>query len=320
MFDNESIVKLLEPYEKIVITGHQKPDGDAIGACFSTAMLLSKIGKKPIVVLEDFIKKYDIIPGKEFLYKGNIEELEPEVFISLDCGSKERFAWLNELFNKAKLTINIDHHMSNNDFSDYNYVDANSVSTCEIVYRLFLDKINIDKKIAEALYAGIIYDSGGLRFRNVSSQTMEIASKLMEFGIDFPNIYNEILLKRTLPEITAIKKAWEKLTLDFNNNLSMTSFTLEDMKELNITRDDLDGIVQMILNIEDINTSVFVYESSPEFFKVSLRSIYLDVNKVASAFGGGGHINAAGCTVSGTLDEVLSKIKAEIVRGLNEKS
>lgn len=151
----EQIKEVLQPCQNIAIGGHQNPDGDAVGACFALAYALQKDGKNVVVVLESFSKKYDIIAEKELLLsQENYDDSNFDAFIALDSGDKERLGQAKDIFDRTRLKINIDHHVSNTYFGEYNYVDGDASSTSEIIYRYLRDDGVINQKIAAALYAG----------------------------------------------------------------------------------------------------------------------------------------------------------------------
>ncbi|MDR2939470.1 MAG: bifunctional oligoribonuclease/PAP phosphatase NrnA [Clostridiales bacterium] len=306
----DNILEIIKPYNEIIIAGHIKPDGDAVGACLALAMICNKIGKQPKIILDKFTDRYNIIPGEENIFTGDCNEIKPDVFISLDCGDVRR---LNEkaadLFNRSKVTINIDHHISNTNFAQYNYVETLS-STCELVYKLFIQFIIFDKDIASAIYAGVIYDTGGLRYKNTTPETVSIVANLMSLGIDHSELYSSIMTRYSYNEIMSVAKGVQNLIID--GDVAFSFFTIGEMKELNVDVTDLDYIITYMMNIDNICTGVFIYETEENIFKVSLRSKVINVSELAKSFGGGGHVNAAGCTLSGSKNEVYAIIKTKI--------
>lgn len=312
----KNIAEIIGDYNNIIISPHIKPDGDAIGSSLATAILLKSLGKNPIVLLDSFNSKFDILPGMEFIYSGNVDEIDYDVFIALDCGSKERLGEHTQLFEKAKIKINIDHHISNNLFGDYNFVNVKSSSTCEMVFNVFNNIVNINKDAATCIYLGIIFDTGGFRNLATKPETMIIASQLMEMGVDFSSVFTDIMYTRTIEEIKSFAQGLTNLKVDFENEIAYTYLTMKELSDCNATLKDIDGIVSYILNIKGVSISIFIYEKSENIVKVSLRSKYLDVNKVAANFGGGGHINAAGCDLNDTIENAHKKVKEIILKEL----
>ena len=312
-----NILEIIKPYSEIAIIGHVKPDLDAIGSCMAIALCLKKLGKKPKVFLQVYNEKYDFVSGKEFLIQDESFKVKPEVCIISDCGDVDRIPrFAKSIYEDAIVTINIDHHKSNNNYGDYNYVDAKASSASELVYEIFSDIVEIDKDIATAIYAGIISDSGGLRFPSTTSNTMSVAAKLMETGIDFTSIYNQAFIKKRMEEVVALREVINRLEVCGGGKFNMSYIRLDDMAKIGIDRNDLEGVVQFILNIDNAEVSAFIYEMEKDLFKVSFRSLKLDVNKICNRYNGGGHVLAAGCTMSGEFSEIYDTIKNILISEL----
>ncbi len=308
------IYEIWSQSKNIVISTHSNPDGDAIGSVFALAMAAAEIGAKPVVLIEKYSEKFDFIKGTEYVYNGNLDDLKPDVFIAVDCGSKNRLGVFESFFDKANVTFNIDHHISNENFAQNNIVLGNSSSSCEVVFEIIKNFCTLDKFIAEALYTGIVTDTFGFKYNSTSKNTMEIGARLIEFGIDFSSIQDKVLYEHTTKEVEVFKKALDNFKID--DNIAYTCLTADEIRECGASNSDLDGIVEYILNIKGIDVSVFVYEKGDNLSKISLRSKKADVNKIASVFGGGGHIFAAGASFNGNvqtaLDSVLDEIKKEL--------
>ncbi len=298
--------------DSIVLSAHTNPDGDAIGSTYALYLALKKIGKEPIVILEDFNPRFNCIMSKDILFNGEIKK--PQVFITLDCGDKDRLLEEHfEVWKSADKTINIDHHASNDNFGDINIVDTEKTSASEVVYDLICELCEVDKEIMSAIYAGIVYDSGGFKFSKVSSNTHKIAGIAHDLGIDFNKIYSDMLGAHTLTEISIFARALQNIKFDIENKIIYSHISIKEMEQCNSSKDELGAIVSYLLNTDGFNLAIFVYEKAENINKVSLRSKQLDVNLLASCFGGGGHQLASGCVIEGTipqaLDNVLNKAK-----------
>lgn len=291
-----------------VVAGHVSPDGDSIGACSAVAYGLEKLGKKVVVLMEEPDSRYNIIPGSEFLYRGCIDELNPDVFIALDCGDKERLGNFAKVFNKAKFTFLIDHHVSNNGFADYNHIEPDASSTSEIIYKLINGYISIDVKIASALYAGIVYDTGGFCHNCTSSETFKIAGSLLTYKIPSSRIYNELMKEHSVNEVYGLKIAIENIVIRRDLSFAYSAVSLKDMEQAGITHKDFDGIAEYLLNIRGMRLAFFVYEKPDGYVKASFRSKDINVSKLAAELGGGGHFNAAGASVKAPFSEAVKLI------------
>jgi len=270
------IAKLLQERDRFVIAGHIGPDGDTIGSCFGLAMALRKLGKKAVVMLESFAEKYNIIPGKEYLYRGT-EPLEMDVFIALDCADVERLGAARAFFDKAyahkgKTTVCIDHHETNDGFAEYNFIQPQASSTAEMVFAVIealleysaidipIDKAPIDKDIARAIYAGIVGDTGGFRYSSTSRSTMSVAARLMETGIPFTDIYSEVLHKHSFEAAKAFGIALENATSAIDGRLVYTFITKEMLAAVGADSSDMDSVVEYLMNTRGAEVAVFFYE------------------------------------------------------------
>ncbi len=308
---------LIEMSDVIAISGHTSPDGDAIGSCCALAMALKELGKETAVIIDEFPDVFHIIPTGGLLYHSLPEGFAPDLYIALDCGDIERLGKNKELFSEAPNTINIDHHRSNTEFGKLNYVDEDASSTSEIIFKLLYGYAPFNNDIASALYTGIIYDTGGFRHSSTTPATMAIAAELMEYDFNFSDIYNKVFFTRKMGEAKALGLAMERLERCLNGKGVYTYITLEDMKRLGVGSDDLHEITGFIKGIEGCEVSAFVYEKTPNAFKVSMRSDEsFDVCKICGAFGGGGHIRAAGCTVEGNPMDIVEKVFKEAEKQL----
>lgn len=315
MYEN-SIIKDIENVQTIYITGHTSPDGDCIGSTFGFALAMAKMGKKPVILLEDYAEKFNILDGSQFVFKGDYEGLEPDIMFSLDCGDKHRLGEAEVVFDKAKCTYNIDHHISNTKFAMTNIVNGKASSACEVIYEIISKFVDIDKNIATALYTGLLTDTGGFRHNCTSERTHQIAGKLISAGVDTPTIHTKFLMEHSMTDVKIFAKAIGRMCLD--KGIAYTYVTNDDMKECNATSKNLDAVVGYLLNTEGAEVAIFASERAEDIVKLSFRSKNANVNEVAALFGGGGHILAAGAATKGNIIEVLNKAISEVRKKLYE--
>lgn len=310
--DLEKIVNCLREANSIVISGHTGPDGDAIGASTALYSALKQLGKEVIIYQEEICKSYEIIPNFNKISSQDIE-MEIDLFVAVDCGDFNRLEENGKkYFNSSKNTISIDHHVGNPNFADFNIVDTNSTSTCEIIYFVIEKLCPFNKDIASSIYAGIVFDSGGFKYDKTSKRTHEICSYLHEFDIDFTEIYNKIDSYMTIKQFSMFRYALSKVIIDTKNKIGSLLITLEDFEKNNSSKDDIEGIASFILNIEELEASVFIYEQEKDFCKCSIRSKRKDINVVARKFGGGGHILASGCVIKESGVIAMEKLLIEL--------
>ncbi len=318
LFNDFTILKdTLCDCKKIIIAGHINPDGDAVGACFAFALCMKEIGKQPVILLDNYSCKYSFLKGSEFIYDGDYSELSGDAFVALDTSSVDRFSSeAFKVYERTAIKIVIDHHISNVCFADYNFVVADASSTSEIMYDAVTEFIKPTKDIAECIYTGIIFDTGGFRHGSTTPKTQRIAAELIALGIDFSHIYTEIMQIHSFEEAKIFGIALDRLVLDESYPIAYSFLTIEDMKRANATYNDLDGVVEYLLNIRGVQASFLITERPENITKASIRSKQIDVSKVAGMFGGGGHKKAAGATLLGTVDQacetMLNALKAAL--------
>ena len=312
------MMKLEEVFTKSIktcaIVGHISPDGDAVGS--ATALFLYVRKNCPWIDAELYLERPKeslmFLPGLADAFFDTPEDSVRDLFVSCDVSSVDRFGVAGNLFPLAKKTFCIDHHISNPLFADINVVDADASSCSEVLYGL-MDPAKIDLDIATALYTGIIHDCGVFQYSNTRGKTLRVAADLLERGVPASRIIDESFNQRTMRQSRILGKVLQESTLYMDGRVIAGSVTLEDMSSFEVTKKDLDGIVSEMRLVEGVLAAVFIYETEPSVFKVSLRSNGdLDVSRAAASFGGGGHIKAAGCTIQGELPEVRGLLLSEL--------
>lgn len=298
----------------IGIAGHIRPDGDCVGSTMGMYLFLKKA--LPDVRVEVFLEKpasiYDCISGIEDIWT-EFDEIEPfDVFIALDC-SKDRLGKAETLFDKARKTINIDHHISNEKGTGMvNYLKPKASSASELVYEV-IDKDYLDIEIARALYIGIIHDTGVFQYSNTSPQTLEIAGHLISYGFDFPSLIDQTFYEKTYVQNQVLGRALLESVLIMDGKCIFSVVDKKMMRFYDVEPGDLSSIVSQLRVIKGVECAIFMYETGLMEYKVSLRSnSFIDVAKVASYFGGGGHVRAAGCTMKGTCHDVVNNLSRQL--------
>ena len=300
------------------IAGHLRPDGDAVGSCLGLYQYLktSMPELQVTVYLEEVPDAYRILQGCEDICCDFSEDRKYDVFLALDCADRERLGKSVKYFESAKKTICIDHHISNTGFADVNEIHPDASSTSEIVFGL-LDKSLIPKSSAEALYLGIVHDTGVFRHSCTSPSTMEAAAELMRKGVDTSRIINETYYDKTYHQNQILGRTLLESILLMDGKIIFSAVRIKEMRFYGVTPADLDGIVQILMGTKGVEAAIFLYETAPQEYKVSMRSRgKVDVSRIASFFGGGGHKLAAGCTMQGNLYDVVNNITYHMERQL----
>lgn len=303
--------------KSIAIGGHIRPDGDCVGSCMGLYGYIKKCYPhiQTDVYLEEIPDSFSMINMVKFI-RHEAESKEYDLFIALDCAGKNRLGFSEPLFDKAKKTFCIDHHISNEGFADDNYIVAESSSTAELVYRL-INKEKIDTDIAECLYLGIVHDTGVFQYSSTAPETMEAAADLMRKNIRANEIINKTYYEKTYPQNLALGQALLSSELILDDKCIVSYLTNETMQRFQVVPKDLEGIVSQLRVTKGVEVAIFMYQLSEEEYKVSLRaSGDVDVSLVAQVFQGGGHKKAAGLSMKGTPEKITKLLTEEIRKQL----
>lgn len=306
--------EILKGKRKVALGGHVRPDGDCVGSCMGLYLYLKEEYPQidTDVYLEPVPESYRMIAGTDEV-KSEIAAQEPyDLFICLDCGDEQRLGFSAPLFDAAKETLCIDHHVSNDAFADSNYIVPDASSTSELVYHL-LDEEKITKPVAEALYMGIVHDTGVFQYSCTSPETMEIAASLMRKGINGSEIIDKTYYEKTYIQNQILGRALLESMLIMDKQCIVSVIRQRSMEFFQAEPSDLEGIVSQLRQTKGVEVAIFLHEMQPQLFKVSLRSKgKVDVSEIAKYFGGGGHVRAAGVTMKGSSHDVINNITGRI--------
>ncbi len=303
---------------RIGISGHIRPDGDCVGSCMGLYLYLKKALPQTEVCI--FLEK----PAEIFHCIRDVEQIRSDfgpqerfdVYFALDTNA-ERLGGAQEYYENAGKRINIDHHISNKEGGgDLNYIDPGASSTSELVYRLIGEE-GLDQNIAQALYIGIVHDTGVFQYSNTSPETHRAAAVLQSFGFDFSRLIEETFYEKSYLQTQILGRALLESVRFLDGKCVVSVISRKTMDFYGASPHDLEGIVSQLRNIAGVECAIFLYETAQHEYKVSLRSGGLvDVAAVASYFGGGGHVRAAGCTMKGTSHDVINNLSLHIERQL----
>lgn len=309
-----NILQEIEDAKSIGISGHVRPDGDCIGSCVALYnYLINNSREKEIdVYLEMVPDSFSFLKDTDKINVNYNKEIIYDLFISLDCGSLDRLGLAEKYFNEAKRTINIDHHISNTLFAKENHLIPEASSTCEVLFDLF-EEDKIDYFTAEALYLGIVHDTGVFKHSNTTKKTMTIAGKLIDKGILFSKIIDESFFQKTYVQNQILGRCLLESMLILDGKCIISTLSKTVMEFYGATSEDLDGIIDQLRITQGVEVAIFIYEVDNLVFKVSMRSNeQVNVNKIATYFGGGGHIKAAGTTMHGNKYDVINNLTTHI--------
>ncbi len=314
MIQND-IVCAIKKEQHPVILPHVNADGDALGASIALALALEKLGKRPVVYLEEgFPVLYGFLAAKSRVLRYEESIAPPSLAIAVDTGDTKRLGRRIELFDSAKVTINIDHHTTNTFYAEFNDVRSSCSSTGEIMVDIIQAlSIEIDRSIAECIYVAIATDTGGFRYSNTSAKTHRIAARLLEKGIDVAGLSRNIFETLSYEKLKLMEKAISSIELLCSGKVCTMRLTDEALRQTGASEEDFDGLVNLGRNIRGVEAAL-LFRHSSSGIKVNLRSNeYVDVAEIASKFGGGGHQRASGFTIEGKLDDIISKTVQQVM-------
>ena len=309
---------ILKDVKSVGITGHIRPDGDCTGSVLALYNYI--VENMPETDVDLYLEQ----PGSEFYYLKNIDKIKntPEdkkydVFFVLDCSSLDRIEPFISCFNNASKTVCIDHHVSNTGFTDLSKIEPQASSACEVLYGS-IDADTISRNVAECIYTGIIHDTGVFKYSCTSKKTMEIAGEMMEKGIDYSDIIDNTFYKKTYVQNQILGRALLESVLFYDGKCIFTTVTMDEMEFYGVTGRELGGIVEQLRLTDGVEVAIFLYQTGEEEYKVSLRSKKkIDVAAIATQFGGGGHVRAAGYTAKGSVYQIINSIGELIEKQYN---
>lgn len=316
-----NLIAVCRKAQTIGISGHIRPDGDCIGSTCALWQFLKKVfPKKQIDVrLEKPADIYDFIPGVTDIVTDD-RDMVYDVFFVIDS-VPERIGRAEKYYQTAKTKVNIDHHITNPGCGDLCYIDAAASSASELVYDLIREADPegkyMDEVLAKTIYLGIIQDCGVFQYSNTSPKTLRIAAELIAYGFDFPKLIDETFYEKTYVQNRVLGFALCNSGRCLSDSFIYSIITGKDMEALHADDHDFEGVVNQLRYTKGVKVAALLHETGEGTYKVSLRSGgAVDVSRVAAAFGGGGHVRAAGCTIGGSQEEMVEKLTAEIAKQL----
>ncbi|KAA5807730.1 DHH family phosphoesterase [Thermoanaerobacterium thermosaccharolyticum] len=317
MILNDILDSINEAKEIIAVT-HVSPDGDGIGCITALYKAMKKLDKDISIFIDDVVPDiYKFMPYTDKITKPINKRAD--LLIAVDCAEAERMGSAKELLRVVPKSINIDHHVSNTLYANMNYVDTNAASSAEIVYQLIkILGIDLDQEIAESLYVGIVTDTGNFMYSSTTSFTHEVAGDLINNGVSVSKISDIIFHNIKYSKLKLISRAIDKMELYFNKKVAYMELKKEDFIETGTEISDVENIINFGRDIDGVEVAVMLIEKDG-LIKGSLRSKnYVDVNKIAQKFNGGGHVRASGFSKNSSINEVKNEVLELIKNELNE--
>ncbi|MFM9277271.1 DHH family phosphoesterase [Paenibacillus jiagnxiensis] len=307
----------LQEHDDFLIVSHVQPDGDAVSSTLTVGWLLSCLGKKFTMLNEGPIpQRMKFLWHADNIVNMSLQPLDRKYsrVICVDCADFRRVGLTEQYFADDALILNIDHHPTNDGYGSINVIKSDAAATAEILFDLVrLCGVNWDTEIASLVYTGLLTDTGGFRYSNTSPQVMSIASKLLSYGVNGPDLSERLLECMSLAQVQILTRALSTLEMAADGKIAWVTVLPEDMKAAGAENEDLEGIVNYPRNIQGVEVGILFKVIDGQAVKASLRSAgKVDVAALAQSFGGGGHVRAAGCRLEGPLEQVVEQVVSRV--------
>ncbi len=312
----EEISRLIEDNNNFIITAHETPDGDAIGSECAMNLFLERLNKKSYIINADpMAKKYSFLdPDNRVSVLSEVQipdNLSEYTLLILDTNDIENIGEVSkEILPYVGRYFIIDHHESDDEIISNNLIESNASSTCEIIYDLISSmNVKMDMSIANAIYVGIVYDTGSFIYPKTTAKTFLIAHELVKTGVNPNYIYSKIYESNSISALKLQSKVLSSLELYYGQKVAVQTMLKEDLEECSAHYEESDTLINIPLKSEAIKVSVFFKENEDGILRCSLRSKgNIDVAEIAQSYGGGGHKTAAGFKSKDPLDIIKIKV------------
>ena len=320
--ERDALVEELRRADKLLLTTHENPDGDALGSLLGMHLVLEQLGKDSVMFLaaNQFPLPYEYQRMPLAAVRHELpDDIEARTLVFVDCGNIDRTP-VNYLQNSGLRVLNIDHHHDNTRFGTVNLVVPDASCAAEIVYGLAKELgAEITPQLAEALYIGLVTDTGKFMFENTTAESHQMAAELMDAGVEPQNVHRKLYEELPYARLQLLARALNSVHRFDDGALTITHITREDFASSGATESDSEGIVDHMRQVEGTVMAGLVRELiDKEGRKVSLRSTdgRVDVSVIARGLGGGGHKQAAGFTTTLPFDELMERLRTEMAAQL----
>ncbi len=311
----KAVAEAIKKYNHYLITSHIDVEGDAIGSELAVLSLIKQLGKEGIIVnSEEVPDRYKFLPEWDKIVIGDDKKMLKghENIIVVDCPTIERSGRIGPIVERSKIKIIIDHHVSNELYGDFNWVDPDASSCGEMIFRLYRDMgLNINEDIAVMLYVAILTDTGSFRYECTTPETHRIASELIKLGVHPPKIAEKIYETKSMGDIELLSKALSTIAVSDDGKIAYLYVTKQMLEDTKMVPERTDGFINFARSIAGSEISIFFRQDVEDEGKVHVgfRSKgRANVNVLASKFGGGGHPKASGCLLIGDMPKIMNQV------------
>lgn len=304
----KKVYDMINNSNSVAIFVHINPDGDALGSAKAMQLYIKSLGKNADIFSNDKIDDYFAFLNIDNKFENTDKTYDLSLVV--DCSDIKRIGRCSSQFFKAKNSICIDHHTDYTRFTQISINVPTASSTGILLYQFFKKyNIKLTNEMCEALYTAIASDTGAFIHSNTTYlEHKAVADMMKNSTVDYGELNFKLFKSKSLSSVLVLKKALENMKFYCNNDLLVTYITKENLKECNADEDDTSSISGFVNGIENIKCAIILMEKETEEFRVSIRSKGEYARLIATRFGGGGHPQAAGCRVYGTLEQGIESI------------
>lgn len=317
LIDVETACREILSRDNILILAHKKPDGDTLGSSYALMAALDSLGKRVRMQCADGLpERYSFLYGDYAPDMG----FEPEYCVAVDVASLSMLGdGIGEIYG-GKIDLCIDHHKSNTLYAEKTLLDANAPAAAQLMFEVINGLgAQVSPEIASALFTGIATDTGCFKYSSVTAKTHRAAAELIGLGADHAKINKLMFDTKSIGAMMVDRMMIETVKFYFGNRCALVVIPSDVAMRFNVSEEELDGISAFAVRIEGVFAGVTVRMKDDGTYRVSLRTVSpVDASKICALFGGGGHSNAAGCTMTGPLEDAVSGLLAAVEAELKE--
>ncbi|MCR5322373.1 MAG: bifunctional oligoribonuclease/PAP phosphatase NrnA [Lachnospiraceae bacterium] len=313
MAENYEIISAIETAQRVGIAGHIRPDGDCVGSTLAMYNYITANFDCDVDLhLEEVPACFRILAGAEDANPLYPDTQPYDVFIAIDCGDIERLGKADKYLKAAKRSFCIDHHQTNTGYADVNIIKPDAAASAELLFDLF-DPQKVNKQIAECLYLGIVHDTGVFKHSNTTRHTMEVAGRLLEYGVSSSKIIDGTFYEKTYLQNQILGRCLMESVLVLDGKVIFSAVNRKIQAFYGLEPSDTEGVIDQLRVTKGVEVAILIKEMNPQVWRVSMRSCeYVNVADICSKYGGGGHIRAAGCIINGSMHDVINALTKEI--------
>ena len=298
---------------RVGIAGHIRPDGDCVGSCLGLYNYITENYSCEVdVFVEEVQETFTFMRGSDRIITTYPDEKPYDVFFAIDCGDIDRLGKAEKYLKKAVCSYCIDHHETNPGYAGENLIVPNAAAAAEVIFDL-CDPKKITKNSAECLYLAIVHDTGVFKHSNTTRHTMEVAGALLDYGVSSSDVIDGTFYEKTYLQNQILGRCLMESILCMDGKVIISAVDRKIQALYGLASSDTDGIIDQLRVTKGVEVAILLKEMNPRVWRVSMRSCkYINVAAICNKFNGGGHMRAAGCTLNGSVHDVINTLTREI--------